>query len=52
MISHKGSILLVAAILVLINSSLAARPPSPVCRTAPLPSIIPISLNETVRFDL
>lgn len=30
----------------------AVNPPSPVCRKAPLPTTIPVSVGETVRFDL
>lgn len=38
------------ALLLLAVSSV--RPPTPVCRTSPLPSIIPVSIGETARLDL
>lgn len=36
----------------LLLSANSVKPPSPVCRTTPLPSVIPISIGETVKFDL
>ena len=38
--------------LLCLAIAFAVDPPSPVCRTAPLPSTIPISIGETGRFDL
>lgn len=42
--------LIVVIMLVLVTN--CARPPTPVCRTSPLPSVIPVSIGETVRWDL
>ena len=38
--------------LFLLCCVLAARPATPYCRSAPIPQLIPIDVNSTVRFDL
>lgn len=38
--------------LLLLSIVVSVRPPSPYCRSAPLPSLIPVAVNSTVRFDL
>jgi hypothetical protein len=50
-IMTMNKILLVAIVLIAV-SCVSVRPPAPVCRPSPLPSIIPVSIGETVRFDL
>ncbi len=39
-------------VALLVLTTLAGRLPSPICRASPLPSVIPVSIGETVRFDL
>ena len=45
-------ILQVFLLIALSIPLLSIRPPSPLCRTNPIPSQIPISIGEEVRFDL
>lgn len=45
-------ILQVFLLIALSIPLLAIRPPSPLCRTSPIPSQIPMSIGEEVRFDL
>lgn len=42
----------ILALVLLVAISLAVKPPAPVCRTSPLPSQIPITIGEQLRFDL
>jgi hypothetical protein len=42
----------ILVLTVLLAVSLAVKPPSPVCRVSPLPSQIPITIGEELRFDL
>lgn len=44
-----SKILVFALLLIAVA---CVRPPAPVCRPSPLPSVIPVSIGETVKFDL
>ena len=39
-------------IFLLVLGLMAVRPPAPTCRVFPVPQILPVSVEETVRFDL
>lgn len=39
-------------VLALLVGVLAVRPPTPLCRVSPLPSQIPVTVGEQLRFDL
>ena len=38
--------------LLLISLVVGLRPPGPYCRSSPLPSLVPIAINSTIRYDL
>ena len=40
------------ALLLLALAVNAVRPPTPLCRSVPLPPQIPITVGENMRFDL
>lgn len=44
--------ILLAILLLSAIGIQAVRPPSALCRTSPLPTQIPISVGEELRFDL
>jgi hypothetical protein len=44
--------LIVLALLALTLQVIAIRPPTPLCRVSPLPSQIPVTVGEQLRFDL
>lgn len=48
-IGGMNKILLLTLFVLALN---CGRPPAPVCRPSPLPSVIPVSIGETVRIDL
>lgn len=39
-------------LLLLLAGISCVRPPTPYCKSFPLPSVVPVSIGETVRFDL
>jgi hypothetical protein len=39
-------------LILILVVGLAVKPPTPICRVSPLPSQIPISIGEELRFDL
>lgn len=38
--------------LLLISLVVGLRPPGPYCRSSPLPAVVPIAINSTIRYDL
>jgi len=38
--------------LFLLCLAISVRPPTPYCRSSPLPQLIPVAVNSTIRFDL
>ena len=51
-IIHIMKILAFILFLVVALQGLEVMPPQPNCRVAPLPAILPVSIGETVKFDL
>ena len=43
---------LVLLSFVLLCFGVSLRPPAPYCRQTSLPSIIPITVNTTIRYDI
>lgn len=39
-------------LIVILTVTLAVKPPTPICRVSPLPSQIPLTIGEEMRFDL